>query len=183
MSVNYFVIGHKLPCDHWYRDEREGTRIIGNLGHWIDLTVNLLLFKGEFPQAINIAISYSDSNFPSENISITLTTPKHDLVSIVFSAREDPFEGVTETINFQCGDLIAKINDFRSIQIWEGIKYIKKSFFHKDNGHKQSALQPFNKKSNPRPWSELRTSTSLMLYIEDMVKNGKSNGEYTNNVL
>ena len=178
MSVNCFVIGHKIPEDHWYRDEREGTRIIGNVGHWIDLTVNLLLSKDDFPECIDVDISYSNLNLPSENIAITLTTPKSDLISIVFSAREEPFEGVSETINFQCGSLIAKINDFRSIQVWDDSKYAKTTYFPKDNGHKQAALQPLNDKLKTRPWEELKVSTSLMLYIEELVKNRKKSGKF-----
>ena len=74
--------------------------------------------------------------------------------------------------------MIAKIDDFRSMKIWEGNKYHKKSFFYKDNGHKKAALQPFEKKSILRPWSELIESTSLMLFIEDMVKNKKNRAVY-----
>ncbi len=83
MSINYFVIGHKLPTDHWYRDEKEGTRVIGNIGHWIDLSLNLLISQKRFLGPVEINISYSNLNTPSENISIVFTTPSNDLISIL----------------------------------------------------------------------------------------------------
>ena len=170
ITANFFIIGHKIENDHWYRQESEGTRVIGNLGHWIDLSVNLFYNQNRFPSKINIDIVYSDNLTPSENISLTFTTPSKDIICIVFSAREEPFEGVSEFLSFQCDDLIAKIDDFRSVEIWEKEKHYKKKYFPKDNGHKNAALQP-KYCDNFRSWPELKNSTRLMLFIEEMVKN------------
>ena len=44
-SINYFISGHKISSDHWYRNPEEGTRICGNLGHWIDLSIHALSWR------------------------------------------------------------------------------------------------------------------------------------------
>ncbi len=177
LTASFFVIGHKIPENHWYRKKNEGTRIIGNLGHWIDLSVHILYQKSKMFSCIDVDISYSNLETPSENISVVLTTNFNDIISIVFSAREDPFEGVSETINFQIGELISKINDFRSMEIWEKSSYKKIKYRIKDNGHKEASLQPFNE--HHRQWDELKCSTSLMLFIETMVLNRQKNKTFT----
>ena len=173
-TLNCYVIGHVLEKNHWYRKKSEGSRIVSNLGHWIDLFVHINYWSNKFHSFIDIKISYSDIETPSENISISIITPRKDLISIVFSTRNEPYEGVTETINFQCGNINAKIDDFRKIEIWKNDIYISKKYYPKDNGHKLASKQPnFDKIRN---WDEIKTSTKVMLYIEEMVQNKKETG-------
>ena len=167
-TFSCFIVGHFLPDDHWYRDSKEGNRICGNLGHWIDLFVHLLFIRGVKVSDIDISISYSDIDSPSENLIVTFTTPLKDLATITFSARGEPFEGVSETINIQQNDLLCKIHDFRLIEIWNAEKYYKKRFWNKEVGHKNAILQPF-KVETSRKWLELNTSTKLMLEVSKMV--------------
>ena len=106
----------------------------------------------------------------SENISITIVSPENDIVVITFSTRGEPFEGVNESINFQQGDLIAKIDDHKEMKVWRN-----QDFFHyknrlKDVGHKSAILQPFQNK-NTRDWEEVIVSTRLILTVTDMVNN------------
>ena len=168
-TLSCFVSGHVLSDNHWYRDSAEGTRVVSNLSHWIDLGVYIMHFANRLPEYIDVRVSYSDLDTPSENVSITIVTSSNDLISIVFTCRGEPFEGVNETINFQQDDFIAKIDDFRNTQIWKGPIYKKYKHWPKDNGHKSAILQPFVKKE-PRSWEEIKKSTRLMLHIEEMVK-------------
>ena len=167
-TFSCFIVGHFLPDNHWYRDSKEGNRICGNLGHWIDLFVHFLFIRDVNISDINISISYSDTESPSENLVVTFTTPFNDIATITFSARGEPFEGVSETINFQQNELLCKIHDFRLIEIWNGEKYYKKSFWNKDVGHKNAILQPFQQEVS-RDWLELNISTRLMLEVSKMV--------------
>ena len=117
---------------------------------------------------------YSDLNLSSENISVSMVSSNNDLINIVFSCRSEPFEGVNETINFQQGDNIIKIDDFKKTFLWQGTNYKKFTHWPKNNGHKKTILSPVHEK-NKRNWHELKESTKLMLHIEDMVKNKKTN--------
>ncbi|HEY0110962.1 MAG TPA: Gfo/Idh/MocA family oxidoreductase, partial [Fibrella sp.] len=107
-SLNYFISGHLIPADHWYRHPDEGTRVCGNLGHWIDLTVHIWQWRG-LPDWIRIQIAYANPGEPDDNICLTFTTDRFDMVSIMLTARTEPFEGINESINLQFGNIIARI--------------------------------------------------------------------------
>ena len=167
MSLNYFVSGHKIEKDHWYRRPEEGTRICGNVGHWLDLTIHLFAMRGKIPDTVDVAVAYSNPDEPDDNISITLTTDFGDIVNIMLTSRCEPFEGINETINLQCENVIAKIDDFRRMTVWEDEKLFNKRYWPKDVGHRRAILQPFSQWV--RDWNEVKISTALMLHIKEMV--------------
>ena len=80
-SVSCFVSGHKIPADHWYKNNDEGTRICGNLGHWIDLAIHFFFWRDHLPSSLDIKITYSDSEDPSDNIAIGISTSMGDIVT------------------------------------------------------------------------------------------------------
>ena len=168
-TLSCFISAHDIPKDHWYRDESEGTRICGNIGHWLDIMIHVLNWRGFVPDNYKVQIAYSSYEEPDENIVICITTVEGDLCSITITARSEPFEGINETINFQCSTVIAKIDDFRRLSIWDKDKLIRKNYRPKDVGHKRSVMQPFM--NNNRDLNEVVKSTELMLNITDMVRN------------
>jgi len=171
-SLSCFIIGHYIGKDHWYRNPEEGTRVCGNMGHWIDLSIHLLSVVYDIlPEIYDISISSADIDEPDDNIAISITSDKHDIISIFISSRCEPFEGINETINFQCANIIAKIDDFRKMVLWQDHKKTITRYWPKDVGHKRSVLQPFNKVK--RDFNEIRISTIFMLIIKDMVLDGQ----------
>ena len=171
ITLNCFVSAHKLSSDHWYRDKNEGTRICGNAGHWIDLGVHILSW-GKLPDQWDIQVAYSSLIETDDNLSISLTSSRGDLIVIVMTSRSEPFEGINESINFQQGDVICKIDDFRLSTIWKNGLLINKKYNPKDVGHSKAICQPFEEKYS-REWDEVVKSTVLMLHIADMVKNSE----------
>ncbi len=165
-SISYVVNGHQIPPDHWYRQNDEGTRVCGNLGHWIDLTVHLLAWRG-LPDWLDIQIAHANPAEPDDNLSVTFTTDRYDLITMLLTARSEPFEGISEGINVQYGDLIARIDDFRRMTVWQGAAKRTWRFRPKDVGHERAVLQPF--REDNRDWREVELSTLLMLYLNDMV--------------
>jgi predicted dehydrogenase len=170
LSLNCFISGHKIPPTHWYRHPKEGTRVCGNLGHWLDLFVHCVTKRGFFPDLISIQIMCSNINNPDDDFVVTLKTDYGDICTIMLTARSEPFEGINETINFQQSNLIAKIDDFKSLVVWKGSKKYKDRYRIKDPGHIKAIMQPFDKACN---WKcrlkEVKYSTFLMLVIKDMV--------------
>ncbi len=166
LTLNYYISGHVLADDHWYRNPEEGTRICGNVGHWLDLTIHILSW-GTVPDQWEITIAYSDAYASDENLSISLVSDRGDLVNIVLTARGEPFEGINETINFQQGNVTAKIDDFRKMTIWNDDVCQTWRYWPKDVGHNLAISQPFS--SVARDWHEVVMSTLLMLFIKDMV--------------
>jgi predicted dehydrogenase len=177
ISINCFISGHNIPVDHWYRKPEEGTRVCGNLGHWLDLTMYLFNKRGYIPIKYNISISYANINESDDNILVGFTTDFNDIVSILLSSRCEPFEGINETINIQCDNIIAKIDDFRRMTIWKDQIMKKFIFWPKDVGHKNAVLQPFSKESG-RDFYEIEASTLLMLKIKDMVLGAVTQDNY-----
>lgn len=171
-TLNFFVSAHQIPPDHWYRNPEEGTRICGNVGHWIDLMVHIYNWRNNIPLNYEVYVAYSNVNEPDDDISITIISEKKDLTTITITSRSEPFEGINETLNFQYSSVIAKIDDFRTMKIWDGSKYFHKKYWPKDVGHKRSVLQPF--KNDNRVLKEVLISTEIMLNIAEMVKERKT---------
>lgn len=170
-TIQCFIAGHAINQDHWYYDAEEGTRICGNVGHWIDFIIHILS-QAYLADNWKINISYSDNKLRDENFSLNMISDRGDLATITFSTRGEPFDGVSETLIIQNNRLMAKIEDFQDMKLWVGNKYKRYRFWPKDVGHRSSVLQLFNiKKNYPRPWSEIFLSTTLILHITDMVKN------------
>jgi predicted dehydrogenase len=172
ISLNIHVSGHKISADHWYRKPKEGTRICGNMGHWIDLSSHLFYARGCPPTAYDIKIGYADPNENDDNITVVISTDCHDIVSIMMTSRSEPFEGINETINMQCGETIVKIDDFMHMTIWANEKKEVYNYAKKDVGHKRAILQPYTKQIQyTRNFEEIIHSTIVMLNIAEMVRN------------
>lgn len=171
LTLNCFIVGHVLPANHWYRRPEEGTRICGNVGHWIDLAVHMLRWSSS-PEEFRITLACSDESARDDNLTATIATQRGDLVTITLTSRDEPFEGINETINFQQGAVIAKIDDFRRMTLWEGDRLGSRRYWPKDVGHEAAIMQPF--RSDARDWSEVEDSTLLMLHIRDMVLDGRN---------
>ena len=163
-----FVVGHMLGPDHWYRQPEEGTRVCGNIGHWLDLMVHVFSWRG-LPDRLDISIAYADLAEPDDNICISITSDRSDLFSVMLTSRCEPFEGINESINFQHGETICKIDDFRRMTIWQGPRIIQRQYWPKDVGHRLAVLQPYIG-NRVRDWHEVELSTLLMLHIADMVR-------------
>lgn len=170
ISLNCAVSGHIIAPDHWYRDPEEGTRICGNAGHWIDLFIHLLSWR-KIPNTFTISILSAKVDEPDDNFVLSISTDFGDVFSLMLTARTEPFEGINETINLQWDDLIAKIDDFRRLTIWQDVKKRTYSFWPKDVGHECAILQPFEHQDY-RDWHEIEVSTLLMLTCMNMINDG-----------
>jgi predicted dehydrogenase len=170
ISLQCFVSGHFIGKDHWYRLPQEGTRVCGNLGHWLDLMIHLFAWRG-LPERLDISLSYADEGEPDDNVVIAISSDRHDIVSIMLTSRTEPFEGINESINFQHGETICKIDDFRRMTIWQGPRLMKRRYWPKDVGHRLAILQPFRQDAR-RDWHEVVLSTLVMLHIMEMVRTG-----------
>ncbi len=174
MTLTCFISGHKLSTDHWYNDPKEGTRICGNLGHWIDLSIYLFEQRGMIPKTYDISITYANKDEPDDNIAVSYRTEYGDLVSLILTSRTEPFEGINETINLQCGEVISKIDDFQRQTIWIKEKKYKYRYIPKDVGHLQAINQPFLSKK--RNIETVFFSTRLMLAIKTLAIERKERG-------
>lgn len=176
ISLQCFVSGHLIAADHWYRDPGEGTRICGNVGHWLDLLVHVLAWRG-LPDKLSISLTWANESEPDDNIVIAIASDRDDVFSLMLTSRCEPFEGISETISFQHADTICVIEDFRRIAIWQDTRVVRRRYWPKDVGHKAAVLQPFDSASH-REWGEVILSTRLMLHITKMVRAREQRSEF-----
>jgi len=169
-SLNVCVEGHVIAEDHWYRIKQEGSRVCGNLGHWIDLFIHFVWQRKNAPEAVNIIAMSADQAEPDDNLAVSYTSVAGDIASIMLTSRVEPFHGISEVIVFQAEGLRALIHDFRTMEIWDENEYSYHKFSPKDVGHKRGVLQ-FDGTSYSRSWAELKFSTELMLKTKDLVLN------------
>jgi len=163
--VNMIVWGHMLDENHWYRDPKEGSRISGNLGHWIDLMIHVLFWKENKPDYYDVAIVWQDvDKYVDENFVVTVKTSNGDIFTLQFGAKINPFDGVSELIDFQCENFCARIMDFIKMEIDTGSGKSVKRFYPKNAGHKGAVLQPFQQK-NQRNFGEVLYSTSFTILL------------------
>lgn len=131
LMVNWFIAGHKIPDDHWYFSEAEGGRILGNLCHWTDLTLEMVGLENAFPCEIS-AVSAPESK---SDFSISIVFANNSVAGITFSAKGHTFEGVREVLNAHRGDVLLSMSDFHTLRIDRGHK---KEFYRglfRDHGH------------------------------------------------
>jgi len=179
LTLNFYIVGHLLAADHWYRNSNEGGRICGNIGHWLDLAVHILAW-GELPDKWKISLIASDDKLKDENVTIVMVSERGDIITWTLTSRNDPFEGVNESVMLQWGSLSAKIDDFREMKVWQDDVYKKYSYWPKDVGHRSAILQPFTKDDNKASrWHEVKLSTALMLRIEEMLFQNESQIEFS----
>lgn len=177
ITLQCFVVGHVLGLDHWYRRPDEGTRVCGNVGHWLDLLVHILAWRG-LPDRLQISITAAADSEPDDNVCIAIRSDRADLFSVMLTSRSEPFEGINETINFQHGETICKIDDFRRMTVWQGARVSTHRFWPKDVGHRRAILQPFASNED-RDWHEVELSTLLMLHITEMVRGGEAQSTFS----
>jgi predicted dehydrogenase len=176
-SIHCFVAGHRIGPDHWYRLPSEGTRVCGNLGHWLDLMVHILAWRG-LPDQIQIVLSSADDQEADDNFVVTISTDRHDIFSIMLTSRNEPFEGIYESIHLQHGEVTCHIEDFRRMTVHKGAQVTNHRYWPKDVGHQLAILQPFN--STPaRDWCEVELSTLLMLHVTNMVRRGEVMSQFS----
>ena len=142
--INWFVAGHSIQPDHWYFDEKEGGRVLGNLCHWTDFVYHMIGGEKAFPVKIVPARhEKADCDIVVTFISITGT-----IATISFSAKGHTFEGVREKLNAHKGNTLISMSDYENLRIdVVDKKRISKNIF-RDHGHRNNILKSFELLNN-----------------------------------
>ena len=143
LMINWFIAGHEIPDDHWYFLESEGGRVLGNLCHWTDCTLQLVGLDKAFPCTVH---SVASTDAKSDFI-FSVVFADQSCATISFSAKGHTFEGVRETLNLHKGDILANISDFQSLRIDVSSRKFAKRIPFRDHGHKSNVLNSFSSAS------------------------------------
>jgi predicted dehydrogenase len=115
----------KIPRTHWYFWQNQGTRITGNVCHWIDLAFFLI---GSCVTEISL-LNTGDS------VSMGLVFQDGSLATIVASDVGYDLLGVQELIEVRGGDTTLVLNDFRCLSFRSGVLGRTERLLWRDRGH------------------------------------------------
>lgn len=143
--MNWFVVGHQISPDHWYSKSEEGGRVYGNLCHWIDFIYQLVPEESRFP----ITISPTRAARSDCDIAVTFIFGDGSIAVITFSAKGHTFEGVRERFTVQRENVIAALDDFKTLVIDEmAVKRVITTRF-RDQGHEQNIRRSYLMATEP----------------------------------
>ena len=134
-SISCIVKELAFEPDHWYFWPNQGTRISGNLCHWIDLAIFLL--EGR-PMPVSVTLSPrmpgSEPGSDEERV-LTVTFEDGSLLTVLGTTRGDDIRGVQEQIDIRRGRTTITIDDLWKLRIRSGgiERYSRTLFRYKAN--------------------------------------------------
>ena len=116
--------------DHWYFWPNQGTRITGNLCHWIDLAIYLI--DGN-PMPISITLSPrvpgTEPGSDEERV-LTVTFEDGSLLTVLGTTRGDDIRGVQEQMDIRRGHTTISIDDLWKYRVRrDGIERYSRTLF------------------------------------------------------
>lgn len=137
--LNWFVAGHELPSGHWYYDEGEGGRILGNLCHWTDFVYQLIAPADRYP----LRIVPARANQSDCDIVVSYIFGNGSIAAITFSAKGHTFEGVRERFSAHRGNVLLLLEDFKTLVVETREKRDRISLRFRDHGHRRKVCNSF----------------------------------------
>lgn len=138
-TFSWFVAGHKLEPDHWYLKEGEGGRVLGNLCHWTDFTLQLVAPERRYP----VVITPTKCDLPDCDVGVSCVFGDKSLAVITFGARGEPFEGIREQFAAQRGGVLVSMSDFENLRIDVLDRRIRYSPMFRDHGHEATIMSSY----------------------------------------
>jgi predicted dehydrogenase len=172
LMINWFIAGHEIADDHWYFDEKEGGRVLGNLCHWTDLTLHLVTIAKAFPCTI---VPATPAGAKSDFV-VSVVFADRSCASITFSAKGHTFEGVREVLNLHKGDVLANLTDFHTLTVDVVEKKKRLKMKHRDHGHKANIEHSFAGTENGRPGEDeayVAATAKFFLAIRQAIDSGE----------
>jgi len=127
LFINMTIKEVSLNSSHWYFWRNQGTRITGNLCHWIDLAVYWV-------NSVPVSLTLNKSK-NSDNLVLTIAFEDGSLVNLFATETGNSLRGVQEKIEIRFDDSTIFIDDFLKMVIFEGGKKKIKRKLRRDKGH------------------------------------------------
>lgn len=97
----------KLPASHWYLWDNQGTRLSGNVCHWLDLARYLI---GAAPREVSAVGT-------DESVVVSVAFGDGSVAAITASAYGDDLRGVTERIELRGAGAAGVVDDFHELAL------------------------------------------------------------------
>ncbi|MCX5184711.1 bi-domain-containing oxidoreductase [Streptomyces sp. NBC_00268] len=131
LQVTYRVFAGRLPEDHWYFDQRQGGRLLGEVCHFID-TANFLVPS----RPVSVTTTGVDSRDPvsAQSVTVQVVYADSSTASIVYGGTTPP--GAPKEFIEVAGDgVAARIEDFASLTLWKRGKKSESVYRGASKGH------------------------------------------------
>jgi predicted dehydrogenase len=173
IMINWFVAGHEIADGHWYYDQKEGGRVLGNLCHWTDLTLQLVTVDRAFPCTI---VPATPTGAKSDFV-VAINFADESCAAITFSAKGHTFEGVRETLNLHRGNLLANLSDFHTLTVDVEEKKRRIRVRHRDHGHEANIANSYYGAVGEKGGESalyVSATAKLFLAVKDAIDSGKT---------
>jgi predicted dehydrogenase len=120
----------RIPPSHWYHWPNQGTRVTGNLCHWIDLAHHLI--GGE---CVGVRALAGETG-QTETVSAILEFVDGSVATLVATDAGDDLGGVTEYLELRGGETTVIVDDYRRlIRLEEGRRRVRRA--RREKGHRR----------------------------------------------
>ncbi len=172
-TVTCIVREKTIPPSHWYYWPTQGTRITGNVSHWIDLGQ---AFIGQSPVAMTAEGGGPHS--PADEASISVRYQDGSRLNIIATDTGSALRGIQEYIDIRRGDVTIQIDDFQRMRVMAGAGRRAYRRRIRDKGHLPMYRAFFDAIVNDRPpiygQEDLARTTGLYLAAADALMTGNT---------
>jgi predicted dehydrogenase len=121
-----------IPPSHWYHWPAQGTRITGNVCHWLDLGQYFIAAK---PETMSVLGPVADGR--NDDVSIVVRYRDGSRLHIVATDKGSSLRGVQEYIELRRADTTIVIDDFLRMRVMSGARESVRRQFVRDKGHRR----------------------------------------------
>lgn len=169
-----------ITPDHWYLWPNQGTRVAGNLCHWIDLAVHLLGPERE-PVAVSVSprVEGSASGLDAER-AFTITFDDGSSATLVPTGRGDSVRGVQEAIEIRRGATTLRLEDLWKLRGLRSGRPIRHRTLWRDKGHSAMYAAVLDRfiagRPSAYPQDDLRRVSEIQLAATELLVGGRDGG-------
>ncbi|AJY71795.1 hypothetical protein RW64_20755 [Geobacter sulfurreducens] len=160
-----------LPKSHWYYWPSQGTRVTGNLCHWIDLGTAII-----DASPAELTVISATGAMPGDELTVVVIYDDGSRLTLVATDQGNPLRGVQEQIDIRRGDLTVTIDDFVVMRVMEKGNISVKHSLIRDKGHARmyrDFLRRARSGTAPSyPDHDLLISTQIYLAVVEAARNG-----------
>jgi predicted dehydrogenase/threonine dehydrogenase-like Zn-dependent dehydrogenase len=133
LQVSYRVFAGRLPGDHWYFDERQGGRTLGEVCHFVDLAGYLI---GCAPVGVRARCADQPGDGRrAQSVSLLIDFVDGSVATVLYGGSTPP-GAPKELVEVAADGLAARIEDYRSLTVWsEAAKPLVRRYRRAAKGH------------------------------------------------
>ncbi|WP_307712284.1 bi-domain-containing oxidoreductase [Streptomyces sp. V4I23] len=131
LQITYRVFAGRLPSGHWYFEPRQGGRLLGEVCHFIDAVGFLVPGRPVDVRAAGVDVR---DPVAVQSVTLQLTYDDGSTASIVYGGLTPP-GAPKELLEVATDGLAARIDDFRTLTVWNGDRPVTTKYRGASKGH------------------------------------------------